>query len=233
LYCVHRQIFGGVERTAFRRYVTHPDADGNLVCLYRDPEGAPVGYCSLQHRDLDLSGGAVRVLRGAMGFLPAFRGRTLAASFYAPNLLRLTAGAWMKGRRPFMLSSPVSPLMYLSIARTMEEFWPCPGGETPAAISHLMDELRSIYAMGDGAVPSACPVGWVARHGAAEHARFAESERPEIRFFLQNNPRYADGEGLVLLAPMNLRNIVSGLRRAAMTRRRRSPSKGARHAVAS
>lgn len=224
---VHREIFTGVDRAGFLDNVIAPRADQNLVSVQRDPQGRAVGYCTLQRRDLELPSGRVRILRGVMGFVPEHRGKSLGARFYAWNVVKHTLGAWAQGRRCYMLGTPVGPFMYVALARAMDEFWPHPERATPGPEQRLMTELAEVYrfqAAQSGAA-GCCQVGWVLRQSAEERRAMHAKATPELRFFVERNPAYDQGDGLIMLVPFHPRNLLSGLLRALRTRaRRRSPS---------
>lgn len=226
LFGVHQSIFQGADRAAFEGCVISPVADQNLVCVYRAPSGEVVGYCSLQRRDLDLSAGPVRVLRGVMGFLPAYRRQTLAASFYLGPVARFALGAWLSGRACFGFATLVGPLMYLALARGLSELWPRVERETPPARERVLHELAQSYQLtpAPSGTPGCCAVGWVVRQGEAERRALAASPNPTLRYFLERNPGYQQGEGLPVLVPLHPLNLLSAARRGLQTRHRRRVS---------
>lgn len=226
LYSFHLQVFEGVDRACFSRYVIAPPADQNLLTIYRDASGNIIGYCSLQRRDLELSSGRHRILRGVLGFLPEHRGKSLGASFYAWHVVKHTLTAWARGMRCSMLGTPVGPLMYLALARAMGDFWPHPQRSTPPSVQRLMEELSQAYQFEPPLSGEAgcCRVGWVVQQGVEERERLHAATQPELRFYLRKNPGYQQGDGLIMLVPFHAKNLIYGLRRALRTRRRRHPS---------
>lgn len=222
LYGLHCAIFDRVDRAAFRRYVLAPDGDANTVCVFRDPEGEAVGYASVFQVDAELAGRRVRILRGAVGFRPEARGRSLAASFFTPYILRAIAGAALRGRLCVIAAAPVSPAMYLSLTRAFAEVHPSVRGPDAEQAQRALDDLRGIFDLPRGSTPGSARIGWVSRLTPREWARIRTDPDPELAFYLERNPRFADGEGLLFYAPLHARNIVAGLRRVARTRRRRA-----------
>jgi hypothetical protein len=67
-------------------------------------------------------------------------------------------------------------------------------------------------------------VGWVTKQTPAEADVWASSDHPDVRFFLDANPGYHLGHGLVTIVPLTFRNLFcAGITHFALT---------ARHAVA-
>lgn len=217
---VHERVFEGVSRADFRSYVIAPKADLSLVSVYSDRDAQVIGYCSIQRKDLELSCGPVRILRGAMGFLPEHRGKTLGALFVAWHVVRETLSAWLGGRRCYIFAAPVGPAMFVALTRALSEMWPYPQREVPAQSQRLMEELAQFYGMEPAHSGSAgCrKVGWVLRMTPEERRALQGSQRPELQFYLRSNPGFGEGDGLVILAPLHLKNLLSGLWRTLKTR---------------
>lgn len=115
---------------------------------------------------------------------------------------------------------------YLLLPRNFSAYWPRLGAPTPPEVLCVMDAIaRPLY--GDA---------WDAGRGvvrADSGKRLkpfvapideAVSQNPHVRFFLEQNPRHADGEMLVCMAPLTLANWSSVIRhfvvRALSLRRR-------------
>lgn len=114
---------------------------------------------------------------------------------------------------------------YLLLPRNFVEYWPRHESATPAVEAALIDELAQ-RSYGPAWRPAR---GVVVRSGhkrlresAAPVAPGAESD-PDIRFFIGANPGHAQGDMLVCLCPLNLRNWLSVGKKAWRRTRRNAP----------
>jgi hypothetical protein len=105
---------------------------------------------------------------------------------------------------------------YLLLPRNFREFWPRHDVPTPDAQRELMDHLATrVY--GPGWRPAR---GIVVRSGqkrmreTAAPLILAPDSDPNLQFFAQANPGHAEGDMLVCLCPLNLRNWLTLAHRA-------------------
>lgn len=109
-----------------------------------------------------------------------------------------------------------SPAVYRLLASTMPEIYPSRRYQTPANIEAVVRafSVRRHY------VPVSAN-SWVVRSGAtprnASRLRHINDD-PEVRFYTELNPRYADSEALVVWIPLGPRNIIGGLSRLLRAR---------------
>ncbi len=159
-------------------------------------------------------------------------GRTFAV-FVAGVLFRLGcrggSSASLFGLRQalqFKLRHPRTPLAYVSrssspaayrlLACTMPRVYPSRGEEPSDEIVALVRaaSARLQYApVGDGP--------WIVHSGATprDTSRMRRIKRdPHTRFYLELNPRYAEGEALMVWIPLDAANIAGGLFRLLRTR---------------
>ena len=177
----------------------------------------------------------------AIDVIPAtFRGRAVTAISTAHVLIREN---W-RGRnllqklgfRTFLrerLRHPFRPIYwffdtfsyksYLLLPRNFRDFWPRYDQPTPADQAALIDTLaKHVY----GAAWRA-PLGTVARSGQKRMRETAaplilgRDSDPHLEFFARANPGHADGDMLVCLCPLSLRNWVHLARNAARRRQQR------------
>jgi len=211
LHALHSEVFDGVDREAFRRHVIAPDADGNVVHVTRGPDGRAVAYAALHHVDLIHDGRPLRILRPTTAAASAYRGRGTADRFLAVQTTRLmlTAGR----RRTYLLSTPISPVSFHWVHRGGARVWPDPARPTPPAIRRLMRGLADRLGLPVGAAgdPDVRWVGWIVRESDAERARIVASPSPAIRLYLERNPDYLTGEGLLMLVPIGWPTIIRGM----------------------
>ena len=243
LYSVHAQIFDGVDRDAFRRYVVEPEDARTRLQVFRDVDGRAIGYIAIHRYLREVGGEQALILRSEVGLLRAYRGRALQARF----VLAETARAWLQhpGRTKYVFACPVHPSSFYGVTRRATRSWPRPGEVVPSAIRTLMADLSASFGMGHvaGADPLVRRVGWVTRESPEDRAYWEAHPAREVQFYRRLNPGYAQGHGLLMLVPLTVPLVVRGalgravevLSRAVRrtprraSRDRRSQSKGRAH----
>ncbi len=211
LYAVHTQIFDGVDRAAFRRYVIEPDGATTRLQVFRDGRGNAIGYIAIHNYVRSVEGRQALVMRSEVGILRAYRGRALQTRF----VLVETARAWLRHRRlaKYVFACPVHPGSYYGVTRRATQSWPRPGRVTPPQIATLMEDLADDFGLDqvDAAHPLVRQVGWVTRESEQDRAYWTQHDAPEVRFYRRENPGYAQGRGLLMLVPLTAPLVVRGM----------------------
>lgn len=212
--------FEGVEASAFEADL----AEKAWVVLLRDLQGRIQGFSTLMILEAEVGGQAVRAV---------FSGDTIVAKeVWGPPTLPATWGRFVfqlaeeAGDRPlywFLISKGVRTYRYLPLY--FHRFWPRPGEPTPAFEGQLLAQLARAkfgarYDEARGLVRA--KVG--GDRLKAELAEVPEGRLgdPHVAFFLEANPRYAEGDELACLAELSEANLTSAARRV----RGRRPSPG-------
>lgn len=208
LYAVHCRIFAGVNREAFVRYVIASSAEHTWILLHKDAQGAIVGYFALHIFERQLRGEPVSIIRAQAGMLSAYRGGNLTAPFAIERLLRYMATH--PGRRLLFLTTLVHPSSYAQLSRYADAVYPSPRAETPADVAGLMQDLAAEFHLTpvDEANPMICKVGWQTIDTAQDRARWQTSENEAVRYFVERNPGFVDGHGLLTVAPITLGTVL-------------------------
>jgi hypothetical protein len=216
MYDVHARIFDGVDRATFVKYVVDSKADETWIQLYRTARGELGGYFAFHVFERTLRGETVAIFRGETGVLREHRGGNVIGAFFADRALRYMARH--PGRQTYFLGSLVHPSSYATLATYIGDVWPNAERETPADIASLLDELGTSFGLeqvADAASTLVRKVGWITRDAAADRAYWQRSRRPGVQFFLQANPGYPEGHGLLTLAPLSAGILARGLGRYA------------------
>lgn len=171
-----------------------------------------VGYCLLtfsRQRIFGQSGsGKQVVLMGASaGFLPEYRHGNHTLKF------SLQQSIGYKLRHPwqsvYFADTMLSPAMYRVMAKAVGIIYPHPAHPTPPDVCTLLQHLQP-----DSRTPSHVTfVGRKSDYSSADLQRFAASDKPEIRFYLQTNPGFADGYALLTVIPVSLQQMLLTARR--------------------
>jgi CRP-like cAMP-binding protein len=208
LYAVHQEIFDGVERESFAKYVVESTAEETWIQVHKDEAGRIVGYFALHLFERQWEGQPTAIFRAEAGSLRAWRGGGITLRFGLARVLRYRLQH--PGRRMFYLGSLVHPSSYLLLARHCAEVWPRREQHTPHALQTLMDALATEFGLErvDPANPLVRRVGWRTRDSEVEQEYWRHCDRPEARYFLGRNPGYVEGHGLVTLVPLTAANLV-------------------------
>jgi len=213
LYAVHQEIFGGVTEADFRAYVVDSPAARTRIQVYRagDADGPVVGFAAVHVFELELDDGPMSLMRAEVGLMEGWRGRSAAAGFLLREGLRVAALSPV--RRACFLACPVHPASYLALTRSCGQVWPRPEAPTPAPIQAVMDRLDSDLGLqrpADAADDGVRKVGWITRQTPSEARFWAGHSDERVRYYIERNPGYRRGDGLLVLAPVDWRSVLDG-----------------------
>ncbi|ATB37411.1 hypothetical protein CYFUS_002833 [Cystobacter fuscus] len=222
LYAVHQQIFDGVDREAFAHYVVESKAEHTWILVHKNEEGALVGYFAMHLFEKQLGGEPLAVFRAEAGSLRAYRGGNVNARFFVTRVARYVLRH--PGRRVLYLGSLVHPSSYSLFASHCAEVWPRREQETPPELLSFMSALASEFGqeMVDPARPLIRRVGWRTRESEMESEYWKHCDKPGARYFIEANPGYGQGHGLVTVMPITPSNLLS-IARTQVERRLRQP----------
>ncbi|HEY8206050.1 MAG TPA: cyclic nucleotide-binding domain-containing protein, partial [Myxococcaceae bacterium] len=226
LYKVQREVFDGVDRKAFASSVVSSKAERTWILVHKNREGAIVGYFALHQFDRELAGEPVTIVRAEAGTMRAYRGGNANARFGLWRGLRALLAN--PGRRFYYLGSLVHPSSYSLFAKYFGEVWPRREAQTPAELQSFMEELAAEFGLEkvDEARPLVRKVGWKTRETEAEREYWQHCDKPSARYFIEANPGYVEGTGLVTVVPVTASNLLTMLRNVC-ERKLRAPVEAA------
>ncbi|QSQ21287.1 cyclic nucleotide-binding domain-containing protein [Pyxidicoccus parkwayensis] len=212
LYAVHQQIFDGVERESFAKYVVESKAEHTWVQVHKNEAGDIVGYFAMHVFEKPLNGVTSAVFRAEAGSLRAYRGANTNTRFGLSLVLKYMLRH--PGRPTYYMGSLVHPSSYALLAKYCDEVWPRRDQPVPPELLSFMDGLATEFGLEkvDAANPLLRQVGWRTRESEVEQDYWRQCDKPSARFFMEANPGYVDGHGLVTLVPATAGNILSVLR---------------------
>ncbi|HEX8699868.1 MAG TPA: cyclic nucleotide-binding domain-containing protein [Myxococcaceae bacterium] len=212
LYAVHQHIFAGVERPLFVRFVMESKAEHTWIQVHRNEEGAIVGYFALHIFERMLGGKLTAVFRAQAGSLRAYRGGNITMRCALGLALRYLLRH--PGRPAFYWGPVIHPSSYALFAKYFGEVWPRRGAEIPPELLAFMGELAGEFRMAqvDPARPLVRQTGWRTYDTEAEREYWRQCEKPEARYFLEVNPTYTEGHGLVMMVPLTASNVAHVIR---------------------
>jgi len=212
LYAVHQQIFDGVERESFAKYVVESKAEQTWIQVHKNEAGDIVGYFAMHVFEKPLNGVTTAVFRAEAGSLRAYRGANTNTRFGFSLVLKYLMRH--PGRPTYYMGSLVHPSSYSLLAKYCDEVWPRREQPVPPELLAFMDGLATEFGLPrvDAAAPLLRQVGWRTRESEVEQDYWRQCDKPAARFFMESNPGYVDGHGLVTLVPATVGNILSVLR---------------------
>lgn len=211
LYSVQSEVFSGVDLAQFRRYVIEAKATYTRVLVARDDNGRVVGYLATHRYNRELDGAPCVILRAETGFSRAWRGRSIFGRHFVREVLAALIAA--RGRPLYFMGSLVHPTSYVAITRYVASHWPRPDMQTPQAVRSLLYELADSFGLQTvpGRDPLVREVGWCTRDTEEEQDFWLRSRRPDVRCFVELNPEFSKGQGLLTLIPLTVANVAGGI----------------------
>lgn len=221
LYSVHCEIFDGVSREQFSEYVVRSRAKKTRIQLSYGENGELAGYLAMHAFRPQLRGEECTVLRAEAGLRRAYRGNASTAGFALSNILKTH---WEYSGPLFYLGCLVHPSSYSLMANHVPTVWPGQGVEIPEDIFDLMMRLGEEFHldMVDPQRPLVRHVGWITRDTEAERRYWQTCDFPVARFYLEQNPGYVEGHGLLTLVPLGAREAVKTVWNSGTSRLRKT-----------
>ncbi len=198
LYTVHSEIFAGVDRAEFGRYVVESPAERTRIRVSYGEDGALAGYVAVHAFSRVFRGEPCTVTRAEAGLRRSYRGDGAMANFVLSELLKTQ---WDSKGAHYYLGCLVHPSSYAFISRGVDNIWPAPGVEIPADVLAFMMELGDAFHLDmiDPARPLVRRVGWITRDTEVERRYWQNAEHAAPRYFLEQNPTYGEGHGLLTM----------------------------------
>lgn len=218
-YQVHDAVFSGMDRAAFRKMVL-PESEHSSILLHRGKHGQAVGYCAVHLFQRRAAGREVKVLRGQAGLLKDYRGRNSNMPFLAGCMLRY----WLRSpwRPMYFLGAMIHPSSFIQMHKYAAGMWPSPERGMEQPLARLAAELCGSFGMAAPAAerPFVVKLGILTRDSQTDRQFWLQHPRPAARYFVEHNPDYHEGHGLLAMAELSPAAILNGVWRYLRDRRR-------------
>ena len=215
MYATHCRIFDGVCRDKFAAYVVESSASRTRIQLLRDGWGRLRGYAAFHVFHEEHEGRRTAIVRMEVGAERAWRRRTVFARFVLSELFRVCLGNPLTPI--YLLACFVHPSAFVSVARHAPEMWPMVDRPVPGHIDALFARMARMFSLEPAGGPGVYSVGWITR----ETTRPAQVSR-EAAFYVERNPGYVNGTGLLSIVPVSLRMLCQAGVTVALQQLRRS-----------
>lgn len=209
-HAIYAMYKSGVDRVTFER--TYFSDDATRVALYYGDDGVLAGFTSSTIQRVEHEGRRHAVYSALLFIDTRYKGSAAASLSCMLEALR------------FKLSEPSTPLAcmgvitspasYRRFAVTMPTMYPTRRAPVPAVVGALMRrtaELRGLTFMDEDR--------WLVRGaGAPKHPDRLRGSKtlasdPDARFYLDQNPSFADGTGMLIWIPLDLANLCGAFMR--------------------
>ena len=206
LYSVHIEIFDGVHRDEFERYVVGSSADQTRIQVSYGNDGQIAGYLAVHAFRRKFRGEMCTIMRAEAGLRRAYRGNGSHASFFVSNLLKTSFGF---GGPLYYLGCLVHPSSYSAFVRGAAKIWPSRDTEIPADTLEFMLALGDEFGlkMVDPDRPLIRHVGWITKDTEVERRYWQSTHLPAPRFYVEQNPGYVKGHGMLTLVPFDAASL--------------------------
>ncbi len=213
LYCVYSETMYGHTREQFER---HLFSAGELTfALYYGTFGELAGFAFNGVQCVTHGKSRMAAFSGGGFFRPGYNGCGVVAMFFG-----LRQALRFKLRQPGTalgyLARTSSPVAYCLFTRTMPRVYPCRTCATPVEVDNLVQSI------GEGRhYVRTNADSWVVRSDAIprDASRMSKlDDHPDVRFYSRINPRFCEGDALLVWIPLNAANIVGGLYRQVRLR---------------
>jgi CRP-like cAMP-binding protein len=210
LYAVHNEIFDGLSRGDFARYVVRSQAEHTRIQVSYGPGDELAGYIAMHSFRRSFRGEPCTVLRAEAGLRRAYRGDGGPGAFFAKELVK--ARLEQTGAL-YYLGCLVHPSSYTALAHGSQVIWPAPGAATPEDIQTFMLSLGDEFHLPrvDAERPLVREVGWITRDSEVEREYWLNCQITAPRFFVEQNPGFVQGHGLLTLMPLDFNNLGRSL----------------------
>ncbi|HCF3047435.1 hypothetical protein U6010_11160 [Pseudomonas aeruginosa] len=212
LYAAHVKIFRGILPKDFNQYVMNSGARLTRIAIYRNERGCIIGYCALHFHDREVfQYSKACVIRIQSGMLPEYRGRNRNMPFIIDQLLRYKL--FNPRKRLLFLGAMIHPSSYVLLTKYMDNVWPSCDVQDQGYTSfleHLIEQFDFKRSRRD---PLLVDTGVITTGVELERARRAAVGNPDVRFFLERNPEYHKGYGLLTVCPVTLKGLFTAARR--------------------
>lgn len=206
LFKLHCKIFSGVDKETFEHYVVKSPASFTKIRILKS-KGIWVGYVAVHYFNINIEGRNIVVLRGETGVQREYRKQINATKIVIHEALRCKLKNI--GKKVIVLGCFVNPVMYYALAKLLYEIYPNCRRPTPISTIMLMEKLAEIFHLEkvNEENPFVRKVGWQVKEQLNEHTAALHSNKPEILFFIQQNPSYNEGYGLEIIVPVTFANL--------------------------
>lgn len=211
LYSVNCQIFDGVNRIDFENDILCPKSQETTISIYKNSEGSIVGYCAIHYFEKILKEIKCGVIRVESGLRKEYRRRNTNAPFIIRQILKYCLS---NPRRPmYFLGELVHPSSYAVLTKYCNNVCPSIRHRVKGEMSEFFRQVSSSFGLipVNPSKPEVVHVGWQTRDTEKDQHYWGSCSNQAARFFVEQNPDYRLGHGLLTLAPITAKGVLRAM----------------------
>jgi hypothetical protein len=220
---VASSVFDGASRKELAKYFSGGGLTRAWVQLFSNQAGECVGFNNVALYERKTEDGAVSIFRSLAAILREHRGGSSTVLY--PLFKAMAYKAGHPFTRVYYFGHLLHPSSYYLFYRLAAELWPRPGRETPAPIHAFMMQLadeRGYPPPDDPDRPYTRASSVKTRESDEDQSFWLTSDKPPIRFYVDQNPEFSAGCGLITLIPLTWSNLMVAAGRFAWRTLRRT-----------
>ncbi len=209
LWAIQSTVFVGPSYEQFKQELYYDEAQDLTALVGRNDEGEAVACTVVEIGLLDFEGDSIGIMNAVTASLRAYRGASGAFTrFILERALRWRAAH--PTRMLYIMDAILHPTSFASGVRVFAGFKPRPGDELTDSERRLLIAAADYF---DWSAPSPeGPVisytGWTTVQTPEEAAYWRRTPSRMVQYFLENNPRYTEGYGLLCLVPLDAQSLA-------------------------
>ena len=208
--------FAGISGEDYlQKYFFNENAFERKLRMYFNHEDL-VGYCLLTFSKINVNKKNIVCIGASAAFYRKYRHGSNTISFSVNEAVKY----WLL--HPWLsvcyADTMLSPAMYRAVAKEVAYIYPCPDREIPVNLLALVEKLKDTFSMRQSDQlamqidsPFICFVGRKTNYSQSEIQLFRADKKPEIHYYCQVNPNFDQGNALIAVVPVNLRQMFEML----------------------
>jgi hypothetical protein len=206
LYKVHQRIFKGLNEKEFDHYVVNSPAKVTKIYIYRDKlKKEIIGYFSVHRFEKVIHDKPLVIFRAEAGLVPEYRHKNAEIYFWFKDAMKFKI--FHPNKEVFYLTCPVNPSVYARFAKYIFKVYPKYNCIIHPYIENLMMQSADEFGLKKVDHPFVRKVGWITQTTEEEKLFWQNCNNPHIRFYIDLNPDFNKGNGVLTFMPLTFLNL--------------------------
>lgn len=205
---MHKRIFAGLNEKEFDQYVVNSPAKVTKIFIYTNKiKKEVIGYSAVHRFEKFINDKILVIFRTESGLLPEYRHKNADIFFWFKEAIKFKI--FHPNKEIYYLVSPINPSVYARFAKYIYKVYPKYDRIIPLQIEKLMAHLAEEFHLEkiDRHNFLVRKVGWITLATEEEKAFWQNSNDPHIRFYINMNPDFHKGNGILTLIPLTSLNL--------------------------
>lgn len=219
-FSIHQQIFlsQDSEDERYRNEIIESHAKNITLEIYKTKQYRDVGFCILFRFKLNIEDKSITVFRSAAGLLPEYRHNL--ATLPGGLLYVLKHKLVHPWEEMYYYGIYVHPSSYHLLYKYYPLIYPSLKKQTPTATKKIIEFLKHYFDTRPAISQSElCGyTGWVTIDKDQKLMKKKKQQYPDVAYFHEKNPKFTEGDGLIVLIPVKIHFIFKSLFRLTFAR---------------